>query len=113
MEPAEYALMDTVEDHMWWYRALHRRLADALGGVGGTVLDAGCGSGGLLARLRDARPDLHTVGLEWSDQASRRAAVKSGAPVVRGSVNSLPFANDEAESLYRKASRLLEMLAGA
>ena len=91
MEPGEYALMDAVEDHMWWYRALHRRLLDALAGVHGTVLDAGCGTGGLLARLRAARPDLQLVGVEWADQACRRAAAKSGASLVRGTVNALPF----------------------
>jgi SAM-dependent methyltransferase len=93
MEPAEYALMDAAEDHMWWYRALHRRLLDSLAGIHGAVLDAGCGTGQLLARMREARPDLWRVGLEWADRASRRAAQKSGAPIVRGSVNGLPFAD--------------------
>jgi SAM-dependent methyltransferase len=92
MELTEYARMDAVEDHMWWYRALHRRLVAALTGLDGYVLDAGCGTGGLLARLLVERPDLHAVGLEWAERASRRAADKSGAPVVRGSVNTLPFA---------------------
>jgi SAM-dependent methyltransferase len=92
MELAEYALMDAAEDHMWWYRALHRRLVDALEGVHGTLLDAGCGTGGLLARLRTGRPDLRTVGLEWASPAACRAAEKSGAPIARGSVNALPFA---------------------
>src|SRR5690242_12805324 len=58
MEPAEYALMDAAENHMWWYRALHRRLLEALAGMHGSVLDAGCGTGGLLARIRTERPDL-------------------------------------------------------
>ena len=93
MEPAEYELMDAVEDHMWWYRALHRRLLDALGGSQGSVLDAGCGTGGLLVRMLAERPDLRLVGLEWADQPSKRAAEKSGTPVVRGSVNALPFAD--------------------
>jgi SAM-dependent methyltransferase len=65
MEAAEYARMDAVEDHMWWYRALRRRLMDALSGVRGKVLDAGCGTGGLLARLRAERPDLTLFGVEW------------------------------------------------
>lgn len=78
---------------MWWYRALRRRLLDALAGVQGTVLDAGCGSGGLLARLRAARPDLRLVGVEWAESAYRRAAAKSGASLVRGTVNALPFAD--------------------
>ena len=93
MEPHEYALMDAAEGRMWWYRALHARLTDALAGVRGCVLDAGCGTGGLLAALRPARPDLTLVGLEWSAPASRRAREKSGAAIARGSVNALPFAD--------------------
>jgi SAM-dependent methyltransferase len=93
MELAEYARMDAAEDHMWWYRALHRRLIDALTSGHGSVLDAGCGTGGLLARLRVERPDLRPVGVEWAASASRRAAEKSGAPIARGSVNALPFAD--------------------
>jgi ubiquinone/menaquinone biosynthesis C-methylase UbiE len=92
MESQEYALMDAAEGRMWWYRALHARLADALAGVGGAVLDAGCGTGGLLAALRRTRPDLALAGIEWSDTAARRAADKSGAVIARGSVNALPFA---------------------
>jgi len=92
MEPAEYTLMDAAEDHMWWYRALHRHLVDALAGVHGSVLDAGCGTGGLLARLRSERADLDTIGVEWFEQAAGRAAAKSGTPIARGSINALPFA---------------------
>jgi ubiquinone/menaquinone biosynthesis C-methylase UbiE len=93
MEPAEYAAMDAAEAGMWWYRALHARLLDALAGVCGTVLDAGCGTGGFLSVLRRERPDLHRVGLEFSSIAAPRAAAKSAGPVVRGSVNALPFAD--------------------
>jgi ubiquinone/menaquinone biosynthesis C-methylase UbiE len=92
MEPHEYALMDAVEGRMWWYRALRARLGDALAGVRGRVLDAGCGTGGLLAALRQTHPALDLVGLEWSDAAARRAREKSGAAIARGSVNALPFA---------------------
>ncbi len=93
MEPAEYELMDAAEGEMWWYRALHVRLAATLDDVQGTVLDAGCGTGGLLAALRGHRPDLALVGLEWAEPACRRASAKSGAPLARGSVNALPFAD--------------------
>jgi SAM-dependent methyltransferase len=92
MELAEYTLMDAAEDHMWWYRALHRRLLDALADVHGCVLDTGCGTGGLLARLREQRPDLLAIGAEWVAAAALRAAAKSAAPIARGSVNALPFA---------------------
>jgi ubiquinone/menaquinone biosynthesis C-methylase UbiE len=93
MEPAEYAAMDATEDRMWWYRALHARLLHALGGIAGPVLDAGCGTGGLLAMLRARRPGLELFGVEWSALGVSRAAVKSGAMLVRGSVNELPFAD--------------------
>ncbi|MCC6718451.1 MAG: class I SAM-dependent methyltransferase [Acetobacteraceae bacterium] len=92
MEPGEYALMDDAEGRMWWYRALHARIADAVDGVRGRVLDAGCGTGGLLARLRE-RPDLALYGLEYAAAAAPRAAAKSGARIVRGSINALPFAD--------------------
>ena len=97
MEPAEYALMDEAEGAMWWYRALHARLSDRLAGIDGPILDAGCGTGGLLARL-GARPgarlgaaDLY--GVEFDQDAAARAAGKSSARIARGTVNALPFAD--------------------
>ena len=92
MDESEYQRMDAVEARMWWYRALHARLLRMLAPVRGRVLDAGCGTGGFLALLRARRPDLVCFGLEWAMPAARRAAQKSGATLVRGSVNMLPFA---------------------
>jgi SAM-dependent methyltransferase len=86
MEPAEYALMDEAEGRMWWYRALHRRLLDALAGVQGDILDAGCGTGGFLAMLCDQRPDLIRFGLEWDATAADRAKAKGRAAIVRGRI---------------------------
>jgi SAM-dependent methyltransferase len=93
MDPTEYALMDAAEGHMWWYRALHVRLAEALKDVRGRVLDAGCGTGGLLAVLGRLAPALSVVGLEWAEAPARRAREKSGGAVARGSINALPFAS--------------------
>lgn len=79
---------------MWWYRALH---AQALAGLGapaalpGPVLDAGCGTGGFLARLRRQAPGVAAIGLEYHGPAAARARAKSGAAVVSGTVNALPF----------------------
>ena len=93
MEADEYARMDRVEERMWWYRALHARLLDALPERCGPVLDAGCGTGGFLRALRRARPACDAVGVEWHAKAARLAAAKAGCPVARGSVNALPFAD--------------------
>ncbi|HZF74320.1 MAG TPA: methyltransferase domain-containing protein [Acetobacteraceae bacterium] len=96
MDPVEYDLMDATEEGMWWYRAAHARIADALvgrPGPDGPLLDAGCGTGGFLKRIAGLRPGLRTIGLEWMPEAARRAAAKSGAPVVSGDINILPFAD--------------------
>jgi SAM-dependent methyltransferase len=91
MEPSEYRRMDEVEARMWWYRALHARLLDALTHQAGddAILDAGCGTGGFLARLDPSRT---AFGLEFHALAAAIAAAKSGRPIARGTVNALPFA---------------------
>ncbi len=94
MEPAEYDLMDAAEARMWWYRALHARVIDALRrrpGPNGTVLDAGCGTGGLLARMAALGRPL--AGLDFNPTAAARAGAKSGALASAGDANRLPFAD--------------------
>jgi ubiquinone/menaquinone biosynthesis C-methylase UbiE len=94
VEAAEYDLMDAAEQGMWWYRALHARVIDALRrrpGPDGTVLDAGCGTGGLLARMGVLGRPL--AGLDFNPGAAARAAAKSGAATAAGDANRLPFAD--------------------
>ena len=92
---------------MWWFAALHANLAllyaRMAGRAGGrTLLDAGCGTGGLLARLSATLPDARAMAnAKWRyDRARCRPlspanapAAKSGRPVCAGSVNALPFAD--------------------
>jgi SAM-dependent methyltransferase len=97
MEPREYELMDAVEDRMWWYRAAHAQVIDAVrrrpGPSGSALLDAGCGTGGVLRRLRDAMPGRALFGVDYNPAAAARAAAKSGARAAAGDVNALPFAD--------------------
>lgn len=94
VEPNEYQLMDEAEDGMWWYRALHAGVLRVLDTQrGGPVLDAGCGTGGFLRRLRSARPDVPAAGLEFKPEAAARARSKAGVPIAVGSVNAVPFAD--------------------
>ena len=81
---------------MWWYRGLRTLTADLLAwslartrGTG-LVLDAGCGTGGMLAHLAGGASGARTLGLEFDAIAAGLAAHKSGRPVVRGSANQLP-----------------------
>lgn len=54
------------------------------------MLDAGCGTGGLLARLDGA---YDAVGIDADAAACARAVAKSGHPVCAGSIDALPFAD--------------------
>ena len=98
MEPAEYGLMAAAEERMWWYRALHGHLARwsgvALAGSALRILDAGCGTGGVLKRLAAVaiRP-IDAYGLDFDPQACQFTADKTTASVVRGSINCLPYAD--------------------
>ena len=103
MDAAEYALMDLVEEEMWWYRALHSRLLAALAPVSGRVLDAGCGTGGFLRKLAAARPDLELVGLEWDGAAAVRAGSnRSGRSCTCGPTTA-PAAPSSGTSCSRVA----------
>jgi SAM-dependent methyltransferase len=89
--------MDAVEDRMWWYRAAHAQVIGALarrpGPAHTPLLDAGCGTGGLLRRLRDEFAGRALFGIDYHGAAARRAAEKSGSAVAAGDVNALPFAD--------------------
>ena len=92
--------MHAVEDRMWWYRGLRalavQELTRALArlSLSGPVLDAGCGTGGMLARLAPALPDHHpALGLEYDPFAAALAGQKAGRPVAAGSVNEMPVAD--------------------
>jgi SAM-dependent methyltransferase len=64
------------------------------------VLDAGCGTGGLLAKIAADRPQATVVGLDADQPACERAAAKSARPVCRGSVNALPFADTSLSAIF-------------
>nr|WP_249681184.1 class I SAM-dependent methyltransferase [Roseococcus pinisoli] len=72
---------------------MHRHALEALAPLPRTarVLDAGCGTGGFLARLRQARPEADLYGLEFAEAAAARATAKAKARVACGTVNALPF----------------------
>lgn len=79
---------------MWWFRGLHANLVAAFAGgpAPRRLLDAGCGTGGLLARLAAAFPAATIVGLDLDRDALSLAKTKRAALLCRGSIDRLPFA---------------------
>src|SRR5260221_7501194 len=83
---------------MWWFRGSHANLLTAFREgsaptLPGTILDAGCGTGGLLAKLARDLPGWQPVGLGAGSGAGAAARAKGGRPVWAGSANALPFAD--------------------
>jgi SAM-dependent methyltransferase len=97
MERGEYERMHALEGRLWWYRGLHGLMTDQIRREvrpgAGPLLDAGCGTGGLLAALADRGMLRRRLGLEYDAIAAGLAAEKSGAALVVGTVTALPFAD--------------------
>jgi SAM-dependent methyltransferase len=96
MERAEYERLAALDRRLWWFRGLHAQMAGALErhrpwAAAERVLDAGCGTGGLLVSLRDRTPSFELFGLELDPIAAGVAQSASGRPIAGGSVNRLPF----------------------
>ena len=97
MERSEYERLADVEGEMWWFRGLHANLLAALqrstSGERPAILDAGCGTGGLLVTLGRALPEARLFGLDLDEGAAAMARGKSGRPVCVASIDRLPFAD--------------------
>jgi SAM-dependent methyltransferase len=91
---------------MWWFAATHanlllqyrRSISPASKPAG--VLDAGCGTGGLLAQFVTQYPEAEAFGLDADPGACERAAAKSHRPVCAGSVNDMPFADTRFAAIF-------------
>jgi SAM-dependent methyltransferase len=102
VNPAEYAAMFAVEDRHWWYVGVRREVElwlaglDPAGGRRLAVLDAGCGTAGLLANLRTS---AWRAGIEISPEGIRLAHRRGAAAIVQGSVAALPFADESFDAV--------------
>lgn len=95
MEPVEYRRLAAVEDTMGYFRALHGHvhaaLVRGLGARPARLLDAGCGTGGLIRRLAEAEPAWTWVGVDQSTLACELARSRCEAEIREASVTALPF----------------------
>ena len=95
MNSDEYLKLAEVEDRMWYFPSLHWHVRHGLerGGLADAadVLDAGCGTGGLVLRLRTQRPAWRWTGIDFSalgvELARRRVP---GVTFEEASITALP-----------------------
>ncbi len=93
MERDEYRILHELEDHMWWFQGMERIslalverfVADASELA---ILDAGCGTGGMLRPL--SRFGTVTA-LDRSPEALRLAKTRGTGALVQASVERVPL----------------------
>jgi SAM-dependent methyltransferase len=99
----EYDTMRKVEDGHWWYRCLRLQvLADVMAWGRNqehqTLLDAGCGTGGMLAKLKEQGPvHWRLLGVDRSPIAVEFCHGRGLSQVVEGDVQALPQAANSCD----------------
>ncbi|MFN7162499.1 MAG: class I SAM-dependent methyltransferase, partial [Fimbriimonadales bacterium] len=101
MQPQEYQRMYQREGDYWWFVA-RRRLALALlrayaAPIHGWILDAGCGTGALLAQLQAIGC---AVGVDVEREALRLTLRRGTLNVAQARLEALPFANESFQVAF-------------
>lgn len=97
MNTDEYLKLAEVEDRMWYFRSLHAHVTRLLKRAGvkpdAAVLDAGCGTGGMILRLREQHPGWRWSGIDFMPIACELARKRCGpgTDIREASVTALPF----------------------
>lgn len=103
MPEREYDLMRQVEDVYWWYRVLRQTVTSDVKALAGSapasILDAGCGTGGMMDALRGTQFSWRLTGLDFSPQAVETTRRRGFDDVHEGSVDALPMAGASFDGL--------------
>ena len=96
MLPNEYHTMRRVEDSYWWYQVLRTEVVKDVvcrfpPDKPCKLLDAGCGTGGMLYTLRKTHPEWQVMGLDRSSVAVEYCRQRGVGDVSFGSVDEMPF----------------------
>jgi SAM-dependent methyltransferase len=96
MNEHEYALMRRVEDSYWWYAVLRESVDSEVKAwlsnkSDARILDAGCGTGGMMEVLRRENSAWQISGLDFSPQAVEHTRERGFTDVTQGSVDALPY----------------------
>ena len=97
MQPQDYAYLYELEETFWWFVGMRAitdtLLAPILSGEGvRSVLDAGCGTGGMMSWLARYANDEEVAGIDLSPHALRFSH-RDHPNVARASLAQIPFAD--------------------
>jgi len=103
MNDTEYRQLAELEDRLWHFEALHDHVRRTLAKYSlppeATLLDAGCGTGGLLRRLAKWFPSTLLRGLDVAPLAVQLARERTTCPIDEGSVTALPYADASFDAI--------------
>ncbi len=103
MNRDEYIKLAEVEDRMWYFRSLHRHVRRGFEAAhladNARVLDAGCGTGGLLLRMREWNPQWQRAGLDFMPIACELARQRGAGDICEGSITELPYGDAEFDAV--------------
>ena len=97
MQPQDYAYLYELEENFWWFVGMREitntLLAPILSGENDRrVLDAGCGTGGMMSWLKRYANNGEVMGIDLSPNALEFSH-RDHRNLSRGSVTHLPFAD--------------------
>lgn len=98
-----YERLDELERRHWWCRSVRRVGLDLVArrlSENATVLDAGCGAGGLLEQIARRWPRAQSIGTDISHDALRFARAKAIRDLLFASVVRLPVAGGRVDVLF-------------
>lgn len=96
----EYDVMAKCERELWWYRCLHeltiKKVKQYSGIQNPVMLDAGCGTGGMLVRFKESGYQ-QLAGFDLSSDAVTYTHTKTGIPIQQLNLN-------DVDQVYQKNS---------
>ena len=102
MQADELQKLAEVEDSMWYFKALNSRMLLPLAELvnrEACILDAGCGTGGLIKALQSYEPKWNINGLDYSPVACAFAQSKTSVPIKQGSIEEIPFHDKQFDAV--------------
>lgn len=102
MQIDEYRKLAELESKMWYFSALHQRMMiplKPLQGKPARLLDAGCGTGGLIRAIREQEPSWSITGIDFSPLACSLASQTTDVDILEASITALPFGDESFDIL--------------
>jgi SAM-dependent methyltransferase len=97
-DPAFFDLISVIEDRHFWFRSRNSLISSLVKQItremepGYLVLEVGCGTGKVLNGLHEVCSDGVVIGMDLFFEGLKHARKRTSCHLVRGDVQSLPFA---------------------